>query len=71
MNQLNAIVNLKRFSIDILNKWACLFKRKFLRDIYAPFMTKRLRKAIMKISELKSMYLQIQTQDSIKSYQKQ
>ena len=33
---------------DILNTWARPFKRKFLRAIYAPGMTKRLRKAIKK-----------------------
>ena len=43
--------------VDILNKWAHLFKRKFLRVIYAPCMTKRLRKTKMKRSELKSMHL--------------
>ena len=47
------------------------FKRKFLRAIYAPGITKRLRKAMMKIYDLKSMYLNIQAQDSIKSYKKQ
>ena len=57
--------------MDILNKRVRLFKRKFLRAIYAPGMTKRLRTAIMKRSELKSMYLNIQTQDSTKSYKKQ
>ena len=43
--------------VDILNKWAHFFKRKFLRVIYAPGMTKRLRKTKMKRSELKSMHL--------------
>ena len=57
--------------VDILNKWARPFKKNFLRAIYAPCMTKRLRKAITKRSELKSMYLKIQTQDSIKAYKKQ
>ena len=52
---------------DILNKWARPFKRKFLRAIYAPCMTKRLRKAIMKRSELKLMD-KVHTQGSIKSY---
>ena len=60
----------EKFFVDILNLWALPFKKKFLRAIYAPCMTKRLRKVIMKKSELKSMYLSIQTQDSIKSYKK-
>ena len=54
---------------DILNKRARLFKRKFLRAIYALCITKRLRKAIMKRPELKSMY-KVHKQGSIKSYKK-
>ena len=62
---------LEKVFVDILNKWTCLFKRKFLRALYVPGITKRLRKAIMKRYELKSMYLNIQAQDLIKSYKKQ
>ena len=40
-------------------KWARPFKRKFVRVNFVPHMTKRLRKAIMKRSELKSKYLKI------------
>ena len=62
----------EKFFVDILNKWGRPFEKKFLRAIYAPCMTKRvIKKAIMKRSELKSIYLNIQTQDSIKSYKKQ
>ena len=57
--------------VDILYNSVRPFKRKFPRAIYAPCMTKRLRKAIMKRSRLKSIYLKIQTQDSTKSYKKQ
>ena len=46
-------------------------KKKFLRVNYAPYMTKRLRKAVVKISELKSKYLKLKTQESFKSYKKQ
>ena len=56
--------------LDILNKWARPFKKNFLRAIYDPCMTKRLKKAITKRSELKSVYLKIQIQDSIKAYKK-
>ena len=56
---------------DILNKWARPFQKNFLRVIYAPCVTKRLRKAITKRSELKSMHLKIQTQVSMKTYKKQ
>ena len=62
---------LKKYFVNILNKWAGPFKKKFLRAICAPCMTKRLRKAIMKRSELKSRYLKIQMLDSIKSYKMQ
>ena len=47
------------------------FKKQFLRANYAPYMTKRLRKAIVKRSELKSKYLKFKTQESFKSYKKQ
>ena len=70
MNQLNAIVNLKSLFMYILNEYA-LFKKKFLMANYAPYMTKRLRKAIMKRSELKSKYLKTQTQESFQSYKNQ
>ena len=43
MNQLNVIGH---------TKWAYPFKIKFLRANYAPYMTKRLRKAVIKRSEL-------------------
>ena len=56
--------------VDILNEHTT-FKKKFLRVNYAPYMTKRLRKAIVKRSELKSKYLKFKTQESFKSYKKQ
>ena len=56
--------------VDILDEHA-LFKKEFLRANYVPYITKRLRKAIMKRSELKSKYLKIQTQESFQSYKKQ
>ena len=46
--------------VDILNNHA-LFKKKFLRANHTPYRTKKLRKAIMKRSELKSKFLKIQT----------
>ena len=56
--------------VDILNEHTP-FKKKFLRVNYAPYMTKRLKKAIVKRSELKSKYLKFKTQESFKSYKKQ
>ena len=52
-SKLNAIVSLKRVFVDIINEHDS-FKKKFLSAYYAPHMTNRLRKAIMKRSELKS-----------------
>ena len=52
MNQLNAIVNLQR--------------RLWIRANHTSYITKRLRKAKMKRSELKSRYLKIKTQESFK-----
>ena len=69
MNQLNAIVNLKKFFVNRLNEQTT-FKKKILRTNLAPYMVKRLRKAIMRRYELKSKYLKIQTQESFKSYKK-
>ena len=66
MNQLNAIVNLKRF-LRYLNE-RTPFKKKLLRVDYLPYMTKRLRKAIVKRSKLKLKYLKFKTQESFKYY---
>ena len=43
----------EKFFVDILNKWACPFKTKFLKANYGPCMTKRLRTTIMKIIWIK------------------
>ena len=57
--------------MDISNKYAPL-KRSSLKfkANHASNMTKRLRKAIIKRSELKSKYLKIQIEESFKSYTK-
>ena len=57
--------------MDISNKHAPL-KRSSLKfkANHASNMTKRLRKAIIKRSELKSRYLKIQIEESFKSYTK-
>ena len=51
--------------MDVL-KESAPFKKKFLRANQAPYVTKELRIAIMKRSELKSKYLKVQTQKSFK-----
>ena len=42
-----------------------------LRANHVPYMTKRLRKAIMKRSELENKYLKNRTNENLKSYEKQ
>ena len=56
--------------LEILNLHAPV-KKKFLRANHAPYMTKALRKAIMKRSELKSKYFKNQTVHDFKMYKKQ
>ena len=55
----------ENFFVDILNEHVS-FKKKFLRANHAPYVTKGLRKAIMRRPELKSKYLKLQTQESFK-----
>ena len=56
--------------LEILNKHAPL-KRKFVRANHAPYMTKPLRKAIMKRSELQSKYHKKATEENKTRYKKQ
>ena len=60
----------KKVFVDILNEHNT-FKKKFLRVNYAPYMTERLKKAIVKRFELKSKYLKFKTQEPFKSYKNQ
>ena len=46
-------------------------KKKLIRANHAPFMTKALRKAIMRRSELRNKYLKKKTPESLRSYKKQ
>ena len=46
-------------------------KKKYLRANHAPYMTKALRKAIMKRSELKMKYFKNQTGHNLGLYKKQ
>ena len=46
-------------------------KRKLLRANHVPYLTKALRKAIMKRSELESKYVKNKTNENLKSYKKQ
>ena len=56
--------------MEVLNTHAPI-KRKLLRANHVPYMTKALRKAIMKRSELESKYVKNKTNENLKSYKKQ
>ena len=56
--------------IDVFNRHASI-KKKVVRANHAPYVTKALRKAIMKRSHLQKIYLKKRTQESFKKYKKQ
>ena len=56
--------------VDVLNKHAHI-KKKTVRANNAPYMTKALRKAIMKRSELESKYFKKSTEENQLNYKKQ
>ena len=47
------------------------FKKKILRANNAPYITKKLKKAIMKRSQLENIYSKTLTEKSLKAYKKQ
>ena len=53
--------------IDVLNRHASI-KKKVIRANHAPYVTKALRKAIMKRSQLEKIYFKKRTQESFKKY---
>ena len=53
--------------IEALNKHAPL-RKKFLRTNHAPYITKTLRKTIMRRSQLETKYLKTKTQTDLKHY---
>ena len=53
----------------MLNKHAPL-KKKLLRANHAPYIAKTLRKAIMRRSQLETIYLKSKTQTNLKLYKK-
>ena len=55
--------------LGVLNKHAPL-KKKVLRANHAPYVTKALRKAIMKRSYLEKLYFKKKTTESLKKYKK-
>ena len=56
--------------LDTLNKHAPL-KKKSVRANHAPYVTKTLRKAIMRRSNLQTIYFKKRTPESLKKYKKQ
>ena len=56
--------------IDVLNRHASI-KKNVIRANHAPYVTKALRKAIMKRSQLDKIYFKKRTQESFKKYKKQ
>ena len=56
--------------IDVLNRYVTI-KKKVIRANHAPYVTKALRKAIMKRSQLEKIYFKKRTQESFKKYKKQ
>ena len=71
--KLQSIDNYKSFEsifLSVLNKHAPL-KKTFVRRNQVPYMTKKLRKAIMRCSELESKYLKNRTIDNKTKFRKQ
>ena len=68
--QINEYRHFKQIFLEVLNAHAPI-KRKLLRANHVPYMTKTLRKAIMKTSELEGKYVKNETNENLKSYKKQ
>ena len=66
--QLNEYKHFQQTFLEILDIHAPIKK---LRCNCVPYMTKTLRKAIMKRSELESKYVKNKTSENLKSYKKQ
>ena len=66
----NEYKHFEQILLEILNIHAPI-KKKLLRANQVPYMTKALRKAIMKRSELESKYVKNKTSENLKSYKKQ
>ena len=48
-----------------------LLKKKLLRTNHSQYVTKALRKTIMRGSKLEKIYFKLQTNESLKAYKKQ
>ena len=67
---LNWLITITRLKIDVLNRHAPI-KKKVISGNHAPYVTKALRKAIIKKSQLGKIYFKKRTQESFKKYKKQ
>ena len=65
--QINEYKHFKEILLEILNIHAPI-KRKLLRANHVPYMTKALRKGVMKRSELESKYVKNRKSENLKSY---
>ena len=68
--QINEYKHFEQIFLEIQNIHAPI-KKKLLRANHVPYMTKALRKAILKRSELESKYVKNKTSENLKSYKKQ
>ena len=68
--QINEYSPFEDIFLEMLNKHAPIKKKK-LRANHVPYMTKALRKAIMKRSELETKYVKRKTDENLRIYKKQ
>ena len=68
--QINTFKQLEDTFLSVLNIHAPL-KKKLLRANHSQYVTKALRKAIMRRSKLEKIYFKKQTNESLKAYRKQ
>ena len=68
--QINEYKHFEQIFLEVLNTHAPITKKLF-RANHVPYMTKALRKAIMKRSELESKHVKNKTNENLKSYKKQ
>ena len=68
--QVNDYKHFEQIFLEVLNTHAPI-KKQLLRANHVPYMTKALRKAIMKRSEFESKYVKNKINENLKSYKKQ
>ena len=67
---MNEYKHFEQIFLQVLNTHVPI-ERKLFRANHAPYMTKALRKAIMKRSEFESKYVKYKANENLKSYKKQ